>query len=77
MPYWYTRTQWKLQFPKEFVYRTDFSWERLMECPRDENMKYCPTWVALGKKGRPKKDVRKMGIADHVQQAVSKRARKR
>jgi hypothetical protein len=77
MPFWYTRAQWKLQFPNEFVYRTDFSWDKIRESTPVENMKYCPTWVAPGKKGRPKKDVRKMGIADHVQQAVAKRARKK
>ncbi len=77
MPFWFTRAQWKLHFPKEFVYRTDFSWERVRESTPVENMKYCPTWVAPGKKGRHKKDVRKIGIADHVQQAVAKRARKK
>jgi hypothetical protein len=39
-------------------------------------MKYCPSWVAPKKKGRPKKEVRKLGIADHVQQAAAKRRRK-
>ena len=43
---------------------------------KDERMKYCPSWVAPKKKGRPKKKVRKLGIADHVQQAVAKRHRK-
>ena len=32
--------------------------------------------MAPKKKGRPKKEVRKLGIADHVQQAVAKRRRK-
>ena len=38
--------------------------------------KYCPSWVAPKKKGRPKNNVRKLGIADHVQQSVVKRRRK-
>ena len=77
MPYWYTREQWKLQFPKEFVYRTDMTWENIRKSDsKDERMKYCPSWVAPKKKGRPKKEVRKLGIADHVQQAAAKRRRK-
>ena len=77
MPFWYTREQWKLQFPKEFVYRADMTWDNIRKSDRmDERMKYCPSWVAPKKKGRPKKEVRKLGIADHVQQAVAKRRRK-
>jgi hypothetical protein len=77
MPYWYTREQWKLQFPKEFVYRADVTWENIRKSDSiDERMKYCPSWVAPKKKGRPKKEVRKLGIADHVQQAAAKRRRK-
>ncbi len=40
-------------------------------------MKYCPSWAAPKKKGRPKKDPRKLGIVDYVkQQGVAKRHRK-
>ncbi len=39
----------------------------------DMQMKYCLGWVAPKKKGCPKKDARKLGIADHVQQGTSKR----
>ncbi len=61
MPFWYTREQWKLQFPKEFVYRADMTWGnvRKSDCI-DERMKYCPSWVAPKKKGHPKKEVRKL-----------------
>jgi hypothetical protein len=77
MPYWYTREEWELQFPKEFVYRADMTWENIRKSDsKDERMKYCPSWVAPKKKGRPKKEVRKLGIADHVQQAAAKRRRK-
>jgi hypothetical protein len=78
MPYWYTREQWKLQFPKEFVYRADMTLDniRKSDCI-DERMKYCPSLMAPKKKGRPKKEVRKLGITDHVPQAVAKRRRKK
>ncbi len=35
-------------------------------------MKYCPSWAASKKKGRLKKDARKLGIADHVKHGVAK-----
>lgn len=77
MPYWYTREQWKLQFPKEFVYRADITWENIRNSDsKNERMKYCPSWVAPKQKGRPKKELRKLGVADHVQQAAAKRRRK-
>ncbi len=69
MPYWYTREQWNLQFP--------ITWENIRKSDsKDERMKYCPSWVAPNKKGRPKKEVQKLGVADHVQQAAAKRRRK-
>jgi hypothetical protein len=66
MPFWYTREQWKVQLPQEFVYRADMTWDNIRKSDYiDERMKYCPSWVAPKKKGRPKKEVRKLGIADH------------
>jgi hypothetical protein len=38
-------------------------------------MRYCPSWAAPRKKGRPKKEVRKLGISDHVQKGVLQRRR--
>ena len=40
-------------------------------------MRYCPTWAAPKKKGRPKKNVRKLGISDHIKQGGAKRRRKK
>ncbi len=39
----------------------------------NDSMRYCPSWAAPRKKGRPKKDARKLGILDHLQQDVAKR----
>ncbi len=67
MPFWYTRAQWRLQFPQDAVCRIDITlWKDLL-------MSYCPSWVALRKKGWPKKEVRMLGIADHVEQGVGKK----
>ena len=40
-------------------------------------MKYCPSWIAAKKKGRPKSNARKLGIADYVKQGVAKTKRRR
>jgi hypothetical protein len=74
MPYWYTRAQWQLQFPKDFVFRFDCTWKKIKETSSfDGRIHYCPGWAAGGKKGRPKKNARKLGISDHIQQAAKKR----
>ncbi len=77
MPFWYTRAQWQLQFPKQMVYQSDITWQNIKKTTvPNENTKYCPGWAAPKKKGRPKNDTRKLGIADHVQQATAKRSRR-
>ena len=77
MPFWYTRAQWQLQFPNEMVYQSDITWQNIRKTTSpDENTNYCPGWAALKKKGRPKKDTQKKGIADHVQEATAKRCRR-
>ncbi len=77
MPFWYTRAQWQLQYPKDVVYKSDVTWSKIKKSAApDILMKYCPSWAAAKKKGCPKKDARKLGIADHVKQGVAKRRRK-
>jgi hypothetical protein len=77
MPFWYTRAQWQLQYPKDVVYKPDMTWANVMKSAEpDLLMKYCPSWAAAKKKGRPKKDARKLGIADYVKQGVAKKRRK-
>jgi hypothetical protein len=78
MPFSYTRAQWQLQYPKDMVYKSDITWANIKKsgCP-DILMKYCPSWAAPKKKGRPKKDARKLGIVDYVKQGVAKRHRKK
>ena len=74
MPYWHTCAQWQLQFPKDFVFRYDCTWKKIKETSSfDGRIHYCPGWAARGKKGRPKKNARKLGISDHIQQAAKKR----
>ncbi len=77
IPFWYTRAQWQLQFPKEMVYENDITWQNIRNTTvPDQNTKYCPGWAAPKKKGRPKNDTQKLGIADHVQEATAKMRRR-
>jgi hypothetical protein len=77
MPFWYTRAQWQLQYPKDVVYKSDITWSKIKKSAApDISMKYCPNWAATKKKGRPKKDAWKLGIADHIKQGVAKRRHK-
>jgi hypothetical protein len=29
MPFWYTRAQWQLQYPKDVVYKMDVTWSKI------------------------------------------------
>ena len=60
------------------MYKAEITWATIKKSAiRDNQMRYCPSWVAPRKKGRPKKEARKLGIADHVQQGVQKSVGKR
>jgi len=55
----------------------DITWANIKKSAApDILMKYCPSWAAAKKKGRPKKDTRKLEIVDYVNQGVAKRCRK-
>ena len=78
MPFWHTRAQWQLQFPKDEVYKADITWANIKKTAvANEQIRYCPTWSAPKKKGRPKINVRKLGISDHIKQAGAKRRKKK
>ncbi len=59
------------------MYKSDITLANIKKTTApDMSMKYCPSWAAAKKKGRPKKDARKLGNADHVKQGIAKRPRK-
>ena len=61
MPFWHTRAQWQLQFPKDEVFKADITWANIKKtADANEHIRYCPTWSAPNKKGRPKTNVRKL-----------------
>jgi hypothetical protein len=76
MPYWFTKAQWRLQFPEEVTCATHITLTSIKtnSSPTD-HLKYCPAWTAGQKKGRPKKQQCRLGITDHIQNLAMKRQR--
>ena len=42
----------------------------------DDKLRYCPGFVSV-KKGRPKKNDRKMSVMDHIEEAANKKRKRR
>ena len=73
MPFWWTRKQWQEQFPQEVtsicyaimeVIRADYK--------ADDFMRYCPSWSAPKKTGRPSKGKRKLSALEIAQGKMKK-----
>ncbi len=64
MPYWWLRKTWQLQFPLEEEPVCNVRLEQIKTTGnRDNFLRYCPSWSAPNKAGRPKKgERRKSGI---------------
>ncbi len=78
MPFWHTSAQWQLQFPKNEVFKADITWANIKKtADANKHIRNCPTWSAPNKKARPKTNVRKLGISDHIKQAGAKRRKKK
>jgi hypothetical protein len=76
MPYWYTTAQWCSQFPENNCIDTQKTLKSIKanSTPHDD-LHYCPNWLGPQKKGHPKKDKRKMSIADYGQHSAKKKNR--
>ncbi len=42
----------------------------------EEDIRYCPDWLAANKTGRPKKNQRALGVTNHIQSKTKKRKKK-
>ena len=74
MPYWFTKAQWRLQFPKEVTCATHITLISIKTNSRPtDHLKYCPAWTAGQKKGRPKKQQQRLGITNHIKNLAKKR----
>jgi hypothetical protein len=76
MPHWYMTEQWRNQFPEDTYINTHKTLKLIKanSTPQD-NILYCPTWVAPQKKVHPKKAMRRKSIADHIEQSAKKKRR--
>jgi hypothetical protein len=63
LPYWFTTSQWRLQFPNDKVCKTITLKSIKSGVTPNKNIKVCPDWVGAKKKGRPKKAQRQLGVA--------------
>jgi hypothetical protein len=68
MPFWWSRKQWQEQFPQEVTSRCYVNMETIMATyEADDFMRYCPSWSAPKKAGRPSKGKRKLSALEIAQ----------
>ena len=76
MPYWWRMDNWCTQFPQDVSCIGSVNLRLIMSKYNPEgDIRYCPDWLAPNKAGRPKKNQRKIGVADHISNAPKKRKR--
>ncbi len=64
------------QFPKNSYINTHQTLKLIKAySTQHDELHYCPNWLGPQKKGRPKKDKRKMSIADYIEQSAKKKRR--
>jgi hypothetical protein len=76
IPHWYTTAQWRNQFPENTHIDTQQTLKSIKANSTPHyDLRYCLNWLGPQTKGRPKKDKRKMSIADYVQKTAKKKRR--
>jgi hypothetical protein len=78
MPYWWTTAHWQAQYPEDLYCRTEITMESVqaMSNPEDD-LRFCPSWSAAKKKGRPKKNKRIKSVMDHIEESAKKKRKRR
>jgi len=77
MPYWLTSEYWRQQYPMESVCRGDIELQTVMnKYNAEDDIRYCPSWAAPNKAGRPKKNQHGLSVADHISSAAKKRKKR-
>jgi len=77
MPMWWTTLQWRNQFPQEKTMRSDITMNAIKTRHKpDDKVRYCPTWSAPAKKGRPKKHARAKTVMDHIGESAKKKRKR-
>lgn len=78
MPYWLTTAHWQAQYAMEVNCPTIESIHAVRgTSTKDELLRYCPSWTAARKKGRPKENEREKSVVDHIAESGKKRKRKK
>jgi hypothetical protein len=78
MPYWWTTAHWRAQFAMDVYCPTDISLNTVKSMTiADDRLRYCPSWAAAKKRGRPKEDVREKSVADHIKESANKKRSRR
>ncbi len=76
MPYWWTTAHWRAQFAMDVYCPTDISLNTVKSMTiADDCLRYCPSWAAAKKKGRPKEDVCEKSVADNIKESAKKKAK--
>ena len=78
MPYWWTTTHWRAQYPLEVNCRANVSMTTVKgKYHPDELLHYCPSWAAVKKKGRPKTTQHQKSVSNHIQESLVKKRKRR
>jgi hypothetical protein len=73
MPYWLTTAHWQAQYAMEVNCPTIESIHAVRgTSTKDELLRYCPSWTAARKKGRPKENEREKSVVDHIAESGKK-----
>jgi hypothetical protein len=78
MPYWLTTAHWRAQYPENLYCRTEITMKsvHVMSNPEDD-LRFCPSWLAAKKKGHTKKNTRIKSVMDHIEESAKKKQKRR
>ena len=78
MPFWLSTEHWRKQYPKELTCNGSVNIRLVMsKYNQEDDIRYCPEWMAGNKAGRPKKNMeRAPGVIDRIQSSARKKRRK-
>jgi hypothetical protein len=77
MPYWFRTEHWQKQYPRDVHCNGAVNLRLVMsKYDAEDDIRYCPEWLAPKKAGRPKKNQRILSVADHISSSTKKRRNK-
>ncbi len=78
MTYWLTTVHWQAQYPENLYCMTEMTMKSVqsMSNPEDD-LRFCPAWLAAKKKRRSKKNKRIKSVMDHIKESAKKKWKRR